>query len=60
MGKTRKTFGWRSKIQDYSLTLGAAIHMIDLVCWLIDSRPIEVKALGNDKLTKNTRFKKKV
>ena len=59
MGKTRKTFGWRSKIQDYSLTLGAAIHMIDLVCWLIDSRPIEVKALGNDKLTKNTRFKKK-
>ena len=35
-GRREKLFGWRSNTADYSLTLGAAIHMIDLVNWLIE------------------------
>ena len=58
-GRYNKLFGWRSKVKEYSLTLGGAIHMIDLVCWLIGSRPIYAKAYGNDKITKKTKFKKK-
>ncbi len=58
-GRYKKLFGWRSNVKEYSLTLGAAIHMIDLVCWLIGLKPKTVLAVGNDKLTKNTKFKKK-
>jgi len=28
--------GWRGKIPDYSVTLGGGIHMIDLICFLVD------------------------
>ena len=58
-GRLKKLFGWRSNLKEYSLTLGAAIHMIDLVCWLTGLKPQTVSAFGNDKLTKKTRFKKK-
>ena len=58
-GRYKKLLGWRSNVKEYSLTLGAAIHMIDLVCWLIGLKPQTVLAIGNDKLTKNTKFKKK-
>lgn len=58
-GRYKKLLGWRSNVKEYSLTLGAAIHMIDLVCWLISLKPQTVLAIGNDKLTKNTKFKKK-
>ena len=57
-GRKEKLFEWRSKIKDYSITLGAGIHMIDLVMWLTKKRPINVTALGNDLATKNTKFKK--
>ncbi len=57
-GRKYKLFGWRSKTINYSLTLGAAIHMIDLVMWFLDSRPISVTTFGNKEITKNTNFKK--
>ena len=57
-GRRQKLFGWRSKIKQYSLTLGAGIHMIDLVLWLINLKPISVHAVGNNKPTKKTIFKK--
>ena len=56
-GRKNKLFGWRSKLKNYSLTLGAAIHMIDLVLWLVNLRPISVYAVGNKKITKKTLFK---
>ena len=43
--------GWLSKTINYSLTLGAAIHMIDLVMWFLDSRPISVTTFGNKEIT---------
>ena len=58
-GRKSKLFQWRSKIGDYTITLGAAIHMIDLVMWLLQSNPINVSTFGNDISTKNTKFKNK-
>ncbi len=57
-GRKHKLFEWRSKIKNYSITLGAAIHMIDIVMWLLDDKPKYIKAYGSNKDTKNTKFKK--
>ncbi len=53
-GRRNKLFGWRAEMDYYSIILGAAIHMIDLVMWLLDSRPISVQAMGNDISTRDT------
>ena len=58
-GRKNKLFGWRSKIKDYSLTLGAGIHLIDLIMWMTNLRPLSVYAMGNEKATKSTKFRKK-
>ncbi len=58
-GRKFKLFGWRSKLKNYSLILGAAIHMIDLIVWYIKDKPIKVHAFGSNKITKNSKFKKK-
>lgn len=57
-GRKHKLFEWRSKIKDYSITLGAGIHLIDLIMWLTKKRPISVFATGNKLITQNTIFKK--
>ena len=41
------TEGWRSGVRDYSVILGGAIHMIDLMLWLTGERPSRVSASGN-------------
>lgn len=58
-GRPEKLLQWRSKIKDYSITLGAGIHVIDLVMWLLKSKPIYVQAFGNNLATKKTVFSKK-
>ena len=58
-GRKEKLYQWRSKIKDYSVTLGAAIHVIDLVMWFTKKKPINVTSFGNNIATKNTSFKKK-
>ena len=30
-GRVEKLFGWRARISNYSLILGASIHLIDLI-----------------------------
>ena len=57
-GRKEKLFGWRSKIKEYSLILGAGIHIIDLVMWLTGLRPKFVSVYNNKKCTSNTKFKK--
>jgi len=57
-GRKFKLYGWRSKIKEYSIIHGAAIHMIDLVMWILENKPINVSTYSNDKPTKNTIFKK--
>ena len=40
-------FGWRARISNYSLILGASIHLIDLILWIINKKPVFVQAFGN-------------
>jgi predicted dehydrogenase len=49
--------GWRGQIPFYSVVLGGAIHLIDLIIWLTDKRVRSVIADGNKISTKNTKFK---
>lgn len=47
-GRTEKiTEGWRKDMEFYSIVHGAAVHMIDLIMWVMDARPVEVVAYGN-------------
>tara|TARA_Y100000590_G_scaffold445270_1_gene577162 strand:- start:2306 stop:3286 length:981 start_codon:yes stop_codon:yes gene_type:complete len=57
-GRKKKLFGWRSKIKEYSLTLGGGIHVIDLINWLTGLKPKTVYAMGNKKATRGSSFKK--
>ena len=57
-GRKKKLYGWRSKIKQYSLTLGAGIHIIDIINWLTGLKPKTVYAIGNKKATRGTSFKK--
>ena len=57
-GRINKLFGWRSKINEYSIILGAGLHVIDLVIWMLNKRPHSVLALANNIVTSKTVFKK--
>ncbi len=57
-GRRQKLFQWRSKIKDYSITLGAGIHMIDLIMWILNKKPVYVTSYSNNIVTKKTNFKK--
>ena len=46
-GRPKKLEGWRRNTKNYSIILGASIHMIDLVLYLIKKNPIYVRAIGN-------------
>ena len=58
-GRKEKILGWRSQIKNFSFTLGAAIHMIDLICWILNDKPVSVVSFGNNLATRRTKFKKK-
>tara|TARA_B100000963_G_C22532268_1_gene628150 strand:- start:363 stop:1196 length:834 start_codon:yes stop_codon:yes gene_type:complete len=46
-GRFHKLSQWRSKIKNYSLLLGASVHLIDLIIWILNQRPVKVIAFGN-------------
>jgi predicted dehydrogenase len=58
-GRKYKLSEWRSKIKNYSITLGAGIHMFDLIMWFLKLKPISVQAFGTNKGNIGTSFKKK-
>ena len=58
-GRKNKFFGWRSNIKNYSFTLGAAVHLFDLLLWITQERPVSIQSYGNNLITKGTKFKKK-
>ena len=49
--------GWRGQIPFYSVVLGGAIHLIDIIIWLSNKKVQSVIAAGNKISTKNTNFK---
>jgi predicted dehydrogenase len=57
-GRVEKlTSGWRPAMPFYSIVYGAAVHIIDLVMWLIGERPVMVRGVGNQIVTKGTALK---
>jgi len=57
-GRYKKLFGWRNKTKDFSLILGGAIHIIDLICWITNKYPITVSTLSNNIALNKSKFKK--
>ena len=55
--RIHKLSGWRVLDKEYTFIKGASIHMIDLICWLIEDKPIYVYAVGNS-LGNKERYKK--
>ena len=51
------TKGWRSKLRNYSVTLGGTIHLIDLILWLTKKNFLRVISEGNNISTKNSNFR---
>ncbi|WP_416897443.1 MAG: Gfo/Idh/MocA family protein [Minwuia sp.] len=49
--------GWRGELPGYSLVMGGAVHMADLVIWLTGDRPVEVTAFGNRIATEGSAFR---
>ena len=51
------TDGWRAGEPHYSVVLGGAVHLVDLLLWLTDERPTAVRtALGGGIATEGTSF----
>lgn len=50
------TQGWRGDVANYSVTLGGAIHLIDLLLWLTNDRVRDVVAVGNGIASIGSRF----
>jgi predicted dehydrogenase len=48
--------GWRGRIPDYSVMLGGGIHMVDMVLWLAEQRPVEVSAVRSDLGSRDSGF----
>lgn len=49
--------GWRTDLDYYSLVLGGAIHMVDLLMWLVGDRIVEATALENKIATAGTAYR---
>lgn len=56
-GRVQKlTSGWRKDMPFYSIIHGAAVHMIDLLIWIVQMKPVEVQGLGNNIATAGSGF----
>lgn len=56
-GRSEKIIkGWRGKAKNYSGMNGGGIHMIDLICWLLNNKPKEVHSFGNKICFKKHKF----
>lgn len=51
------TEGWRSRMGFYNVTYGGGIHLIDLMRWLLGREVVEVAAMGNKILTRDTPYR---
>lgn len=50
------TEGWRAGMRAYSVMLGGAIHLVDLLLWITGERPERVVCAGNRISTRGTTF----
>lgn len=57
-GRAHKiTDGWRKDVENYSVMEGGGIHMIDLMLWLTNQKPLTVISQTNKIVTKNSAFR---
>lgn len=58
-GRVHKlTDGWRGELPYYSAILGGAVHMVDLLLWLVPGHQVvEVTATGNGVATRGSKFR---
>jgi predicted dehydrogenase len=57
-GRVHKiTDGWRKDVENYSVMEGGGIHMIDLMLWLTNQKPLTVTSQTNKIVTKNSAFR---
>jgi predicted dehydrogenase len=49
--------GWRKNMDFYSIVYGAAVHMIDLLMWLTETKPVEVQGYGSRLATRGSGFR---
>ena len=57
--RPNKLLGWRKKDINYSIINGAAIHLIDLLIWILGSYPSYVTVYSNNSMVKKKSFNKK-
>lgn len=50
------TDGWRGKIDFYSVVYGGAVHLVDLLMWLVQDKVTEVAAYGTNVATRESGF----
>ena len=53
--KEKLISGWRADASLYSIIYGASVHMVDLIMWLTEKKPLRVQAMGNRITTKGTK-----
>lgn len=53
------TEGWRKDQEGYSVIEGGGIHLIDLMLWLTNQRPLWAEAVGNRIATEGSAFRYK-
>ena len=51
------TKGWRGSIPFYSVISGGGVHVIDLICYLLEEYPSSVYAAANKIVTKKSKFR---
>ena len=49
--------GWRKDMEFYSIVNGAAVHMIDLLMWITEMRPVQIQGFGNRIATSSSDFR---
>ena len=51
------TGGWRGDLDYYSVVLGGAVHMVDLLLWVTGDRVTRATAAGNQLASRGTKFR---
>ncbi|MDA1131667.1 MAG: Gfo/Idh/MocA family oxidoreductase [Proteobacteria bacterium] len=51
------TEGWRGKMDFYCTIYGGGIHLVDLMRWVLDQEVVEVGCMGNNVLTRDSKYK---
>ncbi len=51
----KMTDGWRGELDYYSVVLGGAVHMVDLLLWLTGGSVVEVGAVGSQVANRRAR-----